>query len=51
MRIGGHVDFCSEPSTRASNGSLLPMPSSARMLVSTDVTSIDEYPFLVNFAS
>ena len=51
MRIGGNMNLCSSSSSGLSNGSLFSKPSSTRMLMSADVTSIGEYPFRINFAS
>lgn len=51
MRIGAYVKFGGRSPARSSNGSLMPSPSSARMLVSADVSSVDENPFRINFAS
>jgi hypothetical protein len=51
MRIGGNVYFCCCTTSRSSNGSFFTKPSSTRMLMSPNVTSIGEYPLLINFAS
>src|SRR5262249_3744601 len=51
IRITGHVDFGGWSSTGSPNGSLGSSSSSARMLMSADVASVDEYPLLINFAS
>ena len=51
MRIGGHVNFGCRSSSRLSNGAFFSKPSSTRMLVSADVTSVGEYPLRINLAS
>ncbi len=51
MRIDGKVNIGCGSTMRFADGSFFPKPGSACMLVSADVTSISEYPLLINFAS
>ena len=51
MRIGGNMKFGGSSSPGFSNSAFFSTPSSTRMLMSADVTSIGEYPLRINFAS
>lgn len=51
MRVGCHVNLGGSPSPRSANGALFSSPSPTRMLVRSNVTSVGEYPFRINFAS
>ena len=51
IRIGSDVNLDSGSSARSSIGSLCPKLSSACMLMSSDVASVNKHPFQINFAS
>ena len=51
MQVGSNMNFAGISSSRNSNCPLFSNPSSTCMLVNLDITSIDEHPLLIKFAS